>query len=225
MIVDGRDYQTKSQVAADQLRTAIRRGDIAPGSRLDIDQLVQMLGMSTTPIREALRSLEAEGLLTSTPYRGVWVAECSPEEAAALYDLRAVLEPHALRVAAPQLSSDDFNRLEQLLDDEIRAIEAGDSLAAAACNEQWHECIYARAASTPHLLDFISRLWNVFPWSTTWDVQGRYRRSIDDHRKIMKALRAHDDDRAASLLREHILFGKTIVVDHLIQRRDALSGN
>jgi DNA-binding GntR family transcriptional regulator len=221
MIVEGREYQTESQVAAEQLRTAIRHGVITPGTRLDIDSLVELLGMSTTPIREALRSLEAEGLLHSTPYRGVWVSECSPEAEAALYDLRAVLEPYAIRVGLPHLTEEDFARLEQLLQDEIRAVEAGDARAAGICNEEWHACIYARAEGTPYLIDFINRLWNIFPWSIAWDVGGRFERSIREHREILDALRAADADLAESLLRTHILSGKTLVVERLRQLRQA----
>jgi DNA-binding GntR family transcriptional regulator len=215
LILEGREYQTKSQVAAEQLRTAIRHGVITPGTRLDIDALVEMLGMSTTPIREALRSLEAEGLLHSTPYRGVWVTECSPEAEAALYDLRAVLEPYALRVAMPHLTDEDFDRLEQLLSDEILAVNEGDTLAAGICNEQWHACIYAHADGTPYLIDFINRLWNMFPWSIAWDVGGRFERSISEHRQILDALRASDGEVAERLLRDHILSGKTLVVERL----------
>jgi DNA-binding GntR family transcriptional regulator len=221
VILESRDYRTKSQVAAEKLRTAIRQGDIRPGSRLDIDALVQLLGMSTTPIREALRSLEAEGLLVSQPHKGVRVAEFSPEDAAALYDLRALLESHAIRIAVPNLTENDFARLDSLLDEEVLHIEAGDKLAASQANQQWHEVIYSRASGTPYLLEFISRMWNVFPWSTTWDVDGRFKRSIDDHKEIMSALRAHDADRAEALLRVHILHGKDLVVELLRKRQDS----
>lgn len=223
MIIESGDYRTKSQVAADKLRMAIRQGEIPPGSRLDIDALVQLLGMSTTPIREALRSLEAEGLLISQPHKGVHVAEFSADEAEALYDLRAVIESYAIRVAAPHLTEDDFARLDELLEEGVRYIESGDNFGASQSNQKWHEVIYARASRTPYLLEFITRMWSVFPWSTTWDVDGRFKRSIDDHTEIMRALRARDPDRAEALLRAHILHGKAVVVELLRKREDGRS--
>lgn len=221
MVAHHDGYLTKAQLAAEGLRAAIRQGDLQPGARLDMEALGELLGMSTTPIREALRSLEAEGLLRTEAHRGVHVTEFSADEAAALYDLRALLESYAIGIAASSLTNDDLGRLEELIDDEVRAIESCDQLAASECNQLWHELIYSRATSTPYLLEFIHRLWNMFPWSTTWDVDGRYTRSIDDHRAILRALRQRDAATAQALLRAHILFGKELVVDILNAPRDS----
>jgi DNA-binding GntR family transcriptional regulator len=219
-MLEGQDHQTKSQVAADRIRAAISRGELIPGTRVEIEGLIQSLRMSATPIREALRSLEADGLLHSIPYRGVWVTERSAEDEAALYDLRAVIEPYAMRAALPRLNEDDFKRLEQLLDEQARAVKEDDGAAVAACNERWHTYIYERAGGTPYLVDFIQRLWKMFPWSVTWNVGRRYERSISEHWEIMEALRAGDADGAESMLRAHILGGKTVVLEHLRQLED-----
>ena len=220
-------YRTKSEMAAARLRDDIRSGVLKPRERIDIDALGDLLGMSATPIREALRQLQAEGFVINEPHRGARVADFSPEETADLYDLREVLESRATLIAAKHLTAEDIAELEALFEANRAAIDQNDHAAAMHLNEAWHMTIYAAAHNTPHLMDFIRRLWND-PRSTTWVVPGRLQQSRRDHSAIMDALSAGDSKRAAELMGEHIRAGKNLVLTHLSRRspeglRDASS--
>ena len=207
-------YRTKSELAAAKLRDDIRSGVMKPRERIDIDALGDLLGMSATPIREALRQLQAEGFVVNEPHRGARVADFSPEETADLYDLREALESMATLIAADHLTATDIAELEGLAEANRAAIDRNDQAAAMRLNEAWHMTIYATAQSTPHLLDFIRRLWND-PRSATWVVPGRLPQSRRDHAAIMAALSAGDGKRAADLMGEHIRAGKNLVLRHL----------
>ena len=207
-------YRTKSELAAARLRDDIRSGVMKPRERIDIDALGDVLGMSATPIREALRQLQAEGFVVNEPHRGARVADFSPEETADLYDLREALETLATLIAADHLTAADITELEELAEANRAAIDRNDHAAAMRLNETWHMTIYAAAQSTPHLLDFIRRLWND-PRSTTWVVPGRLPQSRRDHAAIMDALSSGDGKRAADMMGEHIRAGKNLVLRHL----------
>ena len=207
-------YRTKSELAAAKLRDDIRSGVMKPRERIDIDALGDLLNMSATPIREALRQLQAEGFVVNEPHRGVRVADFSPEETADLYDLRELLETMATLIAADHLTVGDIADLERLAEANRAAIDRNDHADAMHLNEAWHMTIYAAAQSVPHLMDFIRRLWND-PRSATWVVPGRLPQSRRDHAAIMEALSAGDGKRAADLMGEHIRAGKHLVLRHL----------
>jgi DNA-binding GntR family transcriptional regulator len=209
-------YLTKAQFATSAMRGMIRRGDLAPGQRLDLEALGERMNMSATPIREALRVLEAEGLVTNEPHHGIRVVDFSLDDAVALYDLRALLEAHATGLATPLLSDSDLTELERLGRLQSNAVKNGDVVEINERNEDLHFYIYRAAAQqSPYLLDFISRLWNAFPWTTAWMVPPRAARSTHDHADIISAIRGGDADLASRRMHEHIIAGKTFVLDRL----------
>lgn len=205
-------FQTKAGYAAESIRSAIRHGQLAPGERIDMDALTAKLGMSPTPIREALRSLEAEGLVTNEPHRGMRVTEFSAGVAAELYLLRAEIEGLATRLAVPRLSNDEIAQLRRL---EIRrhdAMARGDMEESSSLNHEWHMGLYRVAMDTPYLAEFIGRLWNAFPWATSWKIPGRSQRSLYDHDAIMLAAAQGNAAEASRLMTEHILSSKDPVL-------------
>jgi DNA-binding GntR family transcriptional regulator len=211
-------YLTKAQFAAESIRERIRRGDLRPGVRLDLDALSSQLGMSATPIREALRSLEAQGLVVNSPHRGIHVTEFSSTDAAELYDLRAHLESYATTLAAPVLTDSELEQLRSLASSHREALDRGDIVAMDRHNEEWHFLIYrASRLRTPHLIEFISRLWNAFPWTTAWMVRGRGSTSVQEHEWIMDALERHHGDVAGQLMARHVLAGKRLVIEYLAE--------
>jgi DNA-binding GntR family transcriptional regulator len=212
-------FQTKAGFAAEAIRSAIRHGQLAPGERIDMEALTIKLGMSPTPIREALRSLEAEGLIANEPHRGMRVADFSTDVAAELYVLRADLEGLATRLAVPRLTQDDLAALRQLEDRRHQAMARGDMAESSALNHDWHMGLYRPAMETPYLTEFIGRLWNAFPWATSWKIPGRSQRSLDDHKAIMIAAVARDATEASRLMVEHILSSKDPVVQLLEETR------
>ena len=120
----------------------------------------------------------------------------------------------ATLIASDHLTDADIAELGQLAEANRDAIDRNDHADAMRLNEAWHMTIYAAAQYTPHLMDFIRRLWND-PRSATWVVPGRLPQSRRDHAAIMEALSAGDGKRAADLMGEHIRAGKNLVLAHL----------
>ena len=208
-------FQTKAVYAAESIRLAIRHGELAPGERIDMDALTTRLGMSPTPIREALRSLEAEGLVANEPHRGMRVADFPTAAAAELYLLRANLEGLATRLAVPRLTADGIAELRNLESLRRDAMTRGDIAESSDLNYQWHMGVYRPAMETSYLTEFISRLWNAFPWTTAWKIRGRGQKSLEDHEAIMVAAAQSDASEASRLMEEHILRSKDAVLQLL----------
>jgi DNA-binding GntR family transcriptional regulator len=197
-------HKTKAELALEGFREAILRGQIRAGERVTLAQLSTTLGMSVTPIREAIRALEAEGLVTNEPHRGVTVNDLTLADAEELYMLRAPMESLATRLAVPLLNEHDIGRLDDLIADMERAVERGDDAGLSRANGDWHFFIYS-ASRTKHVLKNILRLWMPYHWSSPnfWNPDQRDE-SLREHAAIMDAIRARDADAASRLMHDHI---------------------
>lgn len=209
-------HQTKTELALHVLRERISTGALPPGQRLLLDALKDELGMSPTPIREALRLLQADGLVIYRPHQGIVVAEFSPEETAEIYRLRSALEPLAAELAVPALTPDELRRLERLHAELVAAAERGASLGES--NAAWHWAIY-EASRSSYLLEFVRRLWERFPWRTMWVLPGRSERTVHEHDEIMAAVVARDAALAAERMRMHVESGRDSLLDRLERER------
>lgn len=196
---------TASDYVADHVRQMILHGRFELGSKLDQQALADELGVSTIPVREGLRRLEAEGLLRILPRRGAFVAEVSAEEIIEVARIRVPLEELAIKLAAPNLHAGLLRELRHLnskldeLTGEEQAFEWGN------LNRQWHLQLY-QAAGSPLLLQMISTLWDR---STLYrqlnNAQADHRRkSVLEHTGILEALEQGDPAGAARALRRHI---------------------
>jgi DNA-binding GntR family transcriptional regulator len=212
-------HLTKTEIALQALRERIRSGDLAAGARLRVEDLAEELAMSPTPIREALRLLQADALVDYRPHYGIVVAERSVDEVRDLFRLRSVLEPLAMELAVPRLDGEALARLERAHERQVDAVRAKRGNAIAKSNSDWHWTIY-EAAGSPLLTGFIRRLWEAFPWRTMWAVPGRSEESLRQHTAMMKAIRKRDAKRAADLLREHVTSGEATMLAQL-EREDA----
>lgn len=128
------------ELAVNRLSQEILSGRTDPGERLVEEQLTRRLGISRAPLREALRLLAQQGLVEHTPRRGVRVATLSDEDVRELYEVRDVLERHAVRVRAP---GTDLTRLRAALDVMRKATETGDRLAIADAHREFHVALVA----------------------------------------------------------------------------------
>lgn len=194
--------QTKVGVAVEAVRQAILEGRIQAGDRLIVNELASALAMSPTPIREALRVLETEGLVDSEPHRGAVVADLSAIDPKAVYALRAPMEGLTTRLAVPRLSEHEVTELESLQRELDEAHEAGDDIRLTRANARWHTVIY-EACGSQYLVDLVRRLWMPFHWAGQW-VDPRRDESVAEHARIMEAIRDRDADKAARLMQEHI---------------------
>ena len=179
-----------------------------------------MLGMSATPIREALRLLQADRLVDYRPHHGVVVTESPPEVTVEIYRIRGVLEPLAAELAVASLSREQLGQLERLHAELTAAVSSGLGKRIAERNAAWHWALYESASST-YLNDFIRRLWEGFPWRTMWALPGRAELSLREHEAMMEPIRAGDSAAAAARMREHIESGAETLVPRLEREQAA----
>lgn len=137
----GASHRTLREAVTDEIRAMIRNGTLQPGERLLEDRLAEELGVSRNPVREAIRSLEATGLVEVIPRRGAYVATLEADRAAELLELRAVLEAYAARRAAVRRTDDDVARMRATLDEGRAATAAGDLVAAARAHRDFHRAV------------------------------------------------------------------------------------
>ena len=198
-----RDGITGARVA-DELREAILRGVYPPGTRLRQEELAGQYGASRVPVREALRLLESEGLVTTVANAGAWIARLSLQEWVELYQVRERIEPLLLRYSMPELSEGQIDRLAELADTMARTTDVEHFLEL---DREFHLGSYAGAGTT-FLGPTVQRLWN-----TTQHYRRAFTRLLDDesnrivhdeHHMLVAAIRERDSDDAERVLLGHI---------------------
>jgi DNA-binding GntR family transcriptional regulator len=195
-----------AEAALERLREAIIMGELTPGTPLRLEDLARSLGMSISPIREAVRQLEALGLAEHVPHHGAKVMGLDVEELRELFSIRRALETLAVRRAAELFSAQSAESAAARLADYHEARQAGDTRAAVREHTAFHFTVYEAAESA----------WLVRSIRPAWDSCERYRPVLlsargelqDQHeeldRKLLNACTAHDPDRAAAALHAHL---------------------
>lgn len=217
------DAHTSTELAAEKLREAILSGDLRPGEKLHQDKLAEMLGISRTPLRTALTTLSQTGLVSYESNRGYYVREFSFADVEGAFTVRAELEATACRLAAANMTPEAGRHLQEL-------VEEGDRLLAGGClppenlapyrrmNVSFHTTVMTVAAN-PWIREFVERLHTI-PMASDRVIMWRdfdvIRRSHDDHHRIARALACRQAERAAALMREHIVFA----LEHLRTQLD-----
>ena len=196
---------TASGYVTTQIRDGILNGTFPLGSRLDQQVLAEEMGVSTIPVREALRHLEALGLVRIHPRRGAFVAELSASELDEIARIRAPLEEMATRMAAPRLTETQHVLLQDLID---QMNEATTPATWNDANREWHLLLYS-AADSPLLLELITMLWDrsILSHNIYAERSGRREISNEEHRQILARIDAGDGAGAARLIRKHIKRG------------------
>jgi DNA-binding GntR family transcriptional regulator len=204
--------RTKAGVIADELRDAIAAGALGAGARLSQDELATRFSTSTTPVREALRQLVAEGLVDTESHRGFKVSTPDFDRITAVYVLRRLVEPFAVRRAASRLSRQDFARAQRLNDELPAAQQADDRLLARRLNREFHFVFYNACGLTAVVAE-IERFWSMFPWSELHIV--RRSESFEEHQQILEAVIADDQPEIQRLLELHMRNGYVGLIKHL----------
>jgi len=198
--------QTLAAATVEAIRERILSGVYAEGEQLRQDALAAELGVSRIPVREALRQLEAEGLVTFSPHRGAVVSSFSVTEIEELFDLRAMLESDLVRRAVPRLTTEDFDRAAEILDEYESAFDSRDVAAWGDLNWQLHSTLYA-AANRPLTMAVVENLHhhtNRYARMQLALTHGESR-AQGEHRAIVAAAKKRNVDRACSLMHAHIL--------------------
>jgi DNA-binding GntR family transcriptional regulator len=205
-------FSTKAEAVHVEIRQRILTGAFEPGSLLNQESLAADLGVSVTPVREAVRRLEAEGLLSFEAHKTVIVAPLSRVELQELYDVRLQLDPHAARLAATRADEEVLTEIERL----ARTPPELDVITQLARNREFHRLIYA-ASGNATLTEILDRLWErtdryrVVLLRRTGDALA----ADQDHLAIAAAMSSRDGRGVARLIREHIVTARAIIEETL----------
>lgn len=195
-------YLSKGDVVFESLREMITRGDVLPGEPLRQRDIAARFNVSPTPVREALARLESEGLVSSDLHRGSRVAGTGIDDAeqAESYRILAVLESLATGLAVEKMTDRDLENVRRL-ERAFAECAEGDP-AAPDLNREFHFGVY-ECARSPLLLSLMRVLWVSF--SHRRQLWRPHAESVQEHRRLVDALAAHDSERAQAITREHVL--------------------
>lgn len=198
-------HQTMQESAVDHLRQLILSRQLEPGQRLVQTELAQQLGVSRTPVREALHKLAAEGLVVFSSYKGAAVVEFSGAELKEIFTVRAALENHATYLAAQRISSTEIEDLRTKLDQMETAFANQDFLQLLQIHQEFHAGIYA-AAKQQRLYDLAIQyfeLGNVYQQMALSLGRGA-KDPVVEHLEILNALERKEGQRARQLVQSHV---------------------
>lgn len=197
------------QEVAERLRQRIFSHELPPGTWVDEQALAEHYGISRTPLREALKVLASEGLVTLKPRRGCYVTEISERDLDEVFAVMSMLEGECARASATKASVADLERLRAIHADLENAAAAGDINRFFEANQAFHLTLH-EIADNRWLLHVIEDLRKVIKLSRHHSLfsDGRLAQSLTEHRDILQALLARDGSRAEELMRAHILSGR-----------------
>jgi DNA-binding GntR family transcriptional regulator len=205
--------RSASDIATELIREAIFEGRLEPGQRLKEEELAHELGISRTPVREALLILQAEGLVTAVPNRGAVVRTYTESDLVDIYELRALLESFAAHQAAKRITAEQLAVLGDSCDRFKQLRLSHDLLGLIKENLSFHHTI-VEAAGTTKLADLVRSavelplVYRSFFWFSDQEMEISER----SHRKLLATLRAGDAERAELLMKEHIYEGRDFLI-------------
>lgn len=193
----------RTEEVTGRLRADIVDGRLAPGERLVESRLSERYGVSRVPVREALRALEAEGLVVIEPYRGSTVATLSAAEAQDLFEVREAVERTSARRAAQRADDDTLIALSVIVERGLAALDSGRLEVLPELNHRFHLTI-ASGGANPALVALQQQLSGTIRWLYASDVRHRAPESWAEHSSILAAVRERDAERAGTLMSEHV---------------------
>jgi DNA-binding GntR family transcriptional regulator len=208
--------RTAAAAAADLIRQAIIDGRVPPGHRLKEEELAQQLGISRTPVREALLVLQSEGLVEAAPNRGATVRAYETSDLEDMYELRALLEGNAAGRAATRVTPEQLEKLRESCTRFQGLLDGEDVQALVLENAVFHETILEAASS--ERLSAMVRQVVALPLvykSYVWYSPAQASASYHCHLQLVKALERGDAQRAELVMREHVYEARDVLVAHL----------
>lgn len=198
--------QSRTEYVAARIKADVANGMFAPGKLIKQTVLAERYGVSPTPVREALRILEADGVITYAPHKGATIREMSPGSAHDLYRLRAAVEKTATEMATERSTPESLAAMHSSFDALSKAL-ADDSTSPASLsvlNKEFHFAIYN--ATSPVVVQYLELLWSRFtPPATVFIDRRSSVRLHKEHKKILNAITSGDGQLASELMAEHIL--------------------
>ncbi|MHB1006711.1 MAG: GntR family transcriptional regulator [Chloroflexota bacterium] len=204
------------------LRSSILSGAFNPGERLTEERLAKELGISRTPVREALHKLESEGLIKPLETRGFIASLDSKSEVSEIFELRSVLEGYALRVICDRATEQDLARLEETVNQADAALVARCLDDVFLWNTRFHDSLHDLITDRQRLYGLIvtMRKYVLRYRRNTLQHPDADRRTVDGHKKILIALRLKDADLCERVMREHIHEAERDALQFLFEKRE-----
>lgn len=209
----GKTYQNLPAIIAEELRESILNGEIEAGAQMKQEEIARRFDSSLIPVREALRNLETEGLVTFYPNKGAFVSKLSSERAREVFETRILIEKGAMAMSIPKLTKKDFKAAAQLIDQLDRA-ETGKALSRL--NLELHNVLYGRCGNS-FLLELIETLhYQVERYMRRYLIEHLNNDlSQEFHRRMLKAAEEKNIDQACFDLEQHMRMAMTSLIDAL----------
>ena len=203
--VNMNEYLPLRDVVFNTLRQAILKGELEPGERLMEIQLADRLGVSRTPIREAIRKLELEGLVLMIPRKGAEVAKISEKSLRDVLEVRRSLDELAIELAIQRMTEEDLQKLEEAQATFRKAVQSGDAMTIAESDEHYHDVIY-NATGNSRLVQILNNLREQMYRYRLEYIKDEDKRQIlvIEHDQILKAIQDRRVVEAKIAIREHI---------------------
>lgn len=216
-------YKPLRELVLEAIREAIINGNLKPRERLMEIQLAEELGVSRTPVREALRKLELEGFIVMVPRKGAYVADFSFKDIADIFEIRAALEGLAAALAAERITDEELENMERLLVEKAEAITQQDIEKLVKVDTKFHDALY-QASRNERLTTIISNLREQIQRfrSTSLANPGRGKISLDEHRDIVEAIQARDVQQARQAAQNHIENAENSMIEAI--KKDGFDG-
>ncbi|WP_037312716.1 GntR family transcriptional regulator [Amycolatopsis orientalis] len=196
---------SRTEVVLEEIRRGILTRELKPGQPLVEAELAARLGVSKTPVREALKVLSNSGLVTFSPYKGASVCVVDAELAKSVYDVRMVLEPEAVRRSVERRSPDLLEDAAEALKEASAAIADKDQAALSLLNRRFHRALYS-GCGNPLMVSMLDDLKDRAALISVvgWEANPSWRKEWTEHKAVLAAAKKGDADGAAGLLRAHI---------------------
>ena len=214
------DFAFRPQLAEDVARHVRKRifdGSYAAGQYIRLDQLAAELGVSVTPVREALFVVSAEGLLSQQPRRGFVVLPVTCRDLTDVANVQAHIGGELAARAAANITDDQVRELEKIQTELEEAYAGDDDQRAIRLNHEFHKAINV-AADSPKLAQLMSQITRYAPESVFPTIEGWPDQSTEHHRKLLAALEKRDENLARTAMSEHLAAGAGPLIEHLTQR-------
>lgn len=215
------EYKPLRDVVFENLREAILEGKLKPGQRLMEVQLAEQLGVSRTPVREAIRKLELEGLVVMLPRKGAYVANMSLKDVIDVLEIRAILEGLAASLAAERINPEDIKKLEKIAQEFEECTIASDIDTLLKKDVEFHECIF-KATNNKKLHSLINSLWEqVYRFRVTYISDYDSSLSIvNEHKLILEAIKKGDNELAKRYATEHIEKAEQFMIERAMNNKE-----
>ena len=214
-------YKPLRELVCEHIREAIINGTFAPGERLMEIQMADEMGVSRTPVREAIRKLEMEGFVVMIPRRGTYVSNMSIKDINDVYEIRISLDTLAAGLAAERISDEELEELQRLLVKVGNAIEENDMAKVVEADIEFHDVLY-KASRNERLRNIINNLREQITVirGVSMRYPGRLKDTQEEHRRLVESIAARDVEKSQEIARIHLENAERTLMTAMSERKD-----